>query len=124
MNRPVLVVEDDLEVSETIQTILESAGLKVIVAQNGAACLEELKKGFKGLILLDVMMPKMNGWNVVKAMVNDGYMEGNIICMLTASSTPDPMLAEYGQYVLEYIRKPFDPDELTATVKCCLSYLQ
>jgi len=121
--KPVLLVDDDPGILQVVKAILEMKGVTVYTADNGRACLEELKKGFKGLILLDIMMPEMNGWEVVKTMIETGYTEGNLICMFTAKPSPDPVLAEYAQYVLGYICKPFDAEALVKTVYEYLAFL-
>jgi CheY-like chemotaxis protein len=123
MAQRIMIVDDEPDVLLTVKALLEKEGLAVITAGSGKACLEELGKGFKGLILMDVMMPVMDGWAVIKAIIEGGYAKGNIICMLTAKDTPDTILAEYNQYVVEYIRKPSSPKVLVQIVKDYLALL-
>jgi CheY-like chemotaxis protein len=119
-----MIVDDDPTIILMAATLLTQEGLTVVPAENGAACLRHLSGGFRGLILLDVMMPEMDGWSVVKAIVDRGYAEGNIICMMTAMEPSDALPAEYSQYVLGYIRKTATPETLIATVKEYLSCLE
>lgn len=122
--RRVLVVDDEPMVVYSVRRILESAKIEVHAAENGTACLEELRKGFKGLILMDIMMPGMDGWDTIEQIVKEGFAEGNIICMLTGKEEPDAKMEKLKEYVLDYIRKPFDKDQLLAIVGDYLAYLE
>ncbi len=123
MSANVMVVDDDPAIQFTVQEILEDANLDVRIADSGSACLEALREGFKGVILMDVMMPEMDGWGTIKAMVEEGLCEGRIILMLTAVHDPGPELDCLKEYVLDYLRKPFTEDELTSAVTESLAYL-
>lgn len=123
MKNTVLVVDDDEAIRNTVKRILEHAGLKVTTVDSGQACLDTLESGYEGLILMDVMMPGMDGWATIQALVDRGYVEGNIICMLTGKENPDPLMDNLKEYILDYIRKPFQNDTLVALVKEYLSYL-
>ena len=83
MKDTVMVVDDDPMVQMTVRRILESAKLKVTTVDSGAACIQEVEKGFEGLILMDIMMPGMDGWDTIQTLVDKGLVKGNIICMLT-----------------------------------------
>jgi DNA-binding NtrC family response regulator len=124
MKKSVLVVDDERMVLTTVKRILEDSKIKVITANSGSECLKLVKKGFKGLILMDIIMPKMDGWDTIQAMVDNGYTEGNIICMLTGKRTPDKKMESLKEYVLDYIRKPFNNQKLVSIVKEYLSYLK
>lgn len=122
-NNHVLVVDDEETVRYVVKRILEEAGFIVSVAANGPECLEILRKGFKGLILMDIIMPGMDGWDTIQAMVDEGLCEGNIVCMLTGKPVPDVKMDHLKEYVLDYIRKPFDSDKLVQIVSEYLGYL-
>ncbi|MDD5092894.1 MAG: response regulator [Dehalococcoidia bacterium] len=124
MNRKVLVVDDDPTMLKTVKAILSSNGFAVTTAAGGQQCLAELKMGFKGVILMDVMMPDMDGWATIREIVNRGLLEGNVITMLTAKHTPDTEMEELAECVLNYIRKPFELRELNSVVEECSSYLE
>jgi DNA-binding response OmpR family regulator len=123
MKYDVLVVDDETSVLYTVKRILESADLSVCIVNSGKECLEELGKGFKGLILMDVMMPEMDGWDTIKEIVKLGYIDRVIICMLTAKDVPDEKMDVLKEYVLDYITKPFKAKKLVAIVKEYLSYI-
>jgi CheY-like chemotaxis protein len=123
MKDKVMVVDDDPMVQVTVQRILESAGLKVTTVDSGPACIREMEKGFEGLILMDIMMPEMDGWDTIQNLVDKGMVKGNIICMLTGKEATDERMKMFKEYILDYIRKPFDHQKLTELVKEYLAYL-
>jgi CheY-like chemotaxis protein len=123
MKDAVMVVDDDPLVQMTVCRILEGAGLKVTAAENGAACIRMVEEGFEGLILMDIMMPGMDGWDTIQSLVDKGLVKGNIICMLTGKEQPDDRMKMLKEFILDYIRKPFDQEKFVQTVKAYLSFL-
>ena len=119
----VLVVDDDPSVLMTVKKILERSDLVVQTAESGKECLNALENGFKGLILMDVFMPQMDGWDTIQEMVNRDLIEGVIIVMLTGEVQPGIKMDHLKEYILDYITKPFDYDKLISVVKEYLSYL-
>lgn len=119
----VMVVDDDPTILETVRMILEPAGYDIHIAQGGDKCLEALREGFRGVILMDIMMPGMDGWGTIAAMVKEGLVEGNVICMLTAVHDPGPEMEELKECVLDYVRKPFTCDELLSAVADSICYV-
>lgn len=117
MGNRVMAVDDDPGVLFTVQAVLEEAGIEIVTATGGRECIDQLKKGFNGLILMDVMMPEMDGWQTIKAIISEGLLNGNVICILSAKPVPDKEMDELKKYVPEYIQKPFDPDELIMTIR-------
>ena len=86
-----------------------------IRALNGR--IEELEHGFKGIILMDIMMPHMDGWTTIRQIVTKGLDKGNIISMVSAKDECDWKLNDLKQYVKNYITKPFDNRQLLQIVK-------
>jgi len=123
MKDTVMIVDDDPMAQVTVKRILESAGLKVTTVDSGEACIREVEKGFNGLILMDIMMPGMDGWETIQSLVDRGIMKGSIICMLTGKESPDDRMKMLKEYILDYIRKPFDQKKFVRLVKEYLSYL-
>ena len=119
----ILIVDDNPSVVETVELILDDAGYFVCTAGSGQQCLTELRKGFRGLILMDIMMPEMDGWDTIAAIVDEGLYEGNVICMLTAVHDPGPKMEALKERVLDYVRKPFTREELLAAVEESVGYL-
>ena len=112
----ILIVDDDLELLNILRGILENYNYNVITAVNGKECLKELEKGFKGIIILDVMMPVMDGLETIKNMINEGFIEFNKIILLTAKKVQGEEFDEIYHYIDKYIHKPFDIDELIKSV--------
>jgi len=119
MKREVMIVDDDPSILFTVRKILEREGFEVATAGNGRECLEKLKRGFKGVILMDITMPGMDGWDTIRAIIGEGYIEKNVlaISMLTAREAPDQKMEGLQEYVIGYITKPFEPAQLVASVK-------
>ena len=124
MSKKVMIVDDDPSILISVREVLELAGFDVLTVDSGSKCIEELKKGFKGVILMDVMMPGMDGWDTIQEIVNNNLLEGNIVAMLTAKDIPDEKMEEVKEYVIDYITKPFDIDELIATVDEYFDYIE
>lgn len=123
MAKQVLVVDDEVSLRDLVKRILAAQGISTITCDSGQACLEILHDGFRGVILMDVRMPHMNGWETIQAIVDNDLLVGNIIIMLTAMEPEDPALDHLKQYVFDYLTKPFDPQELIAAVKTYMAYL-
>ncbi|AZR74226.1 DNA-binding response regulator [Anoxybacter fermentans] len=110
----ILVVDDDQNLCKLIKIYLKNAGYEVVVAMDGIEALEVFRKERPDLVILDIMIPFMDGWEVCEQL----RRESNVpIIMLTAKDTKDDKIKglEMGGDI--YITKPFDPDELVAQVK-------
>lgn len=117
MNKKIMVVDDDPYILITLRELFENYGYEVYTVLTGKDCIDELKNGFRGVILMDIMMPIMSGWDTVREIVNEDLYRGIIISMLTAKDLPDPDLNELKGYIKDYITKPFDSEELVSIVK-------
>ncbi|MFP4354871.1 MAG: two-component system response regulator [Phycisphaerae bacterium] len=124
MCNTILVVDDDPSIRMTVEMVLEETDYQVRFAENGQAAIQTLEQGYRGLVLLDIMMPCMDGWQTLKAMVDQGLYEGNIVCMLTAVLDPGPEMEGLKEYVLDYVRKPFTPDELIEAVDNAIALVE
>jgi CheY-like chemotaxis protein len=112
----VMVVDDNFDILLSLQTVLEMEGYEVTVAENGWKCLRELEKGFKGVIILDLMMPVMNGIETLRNMVFEGFISQNKVIVLTVKKIQGEEFDEFYKYIYEYIHKPFDLDQLLKVV--------
>ena len=119
----VMIVDDDAHVRIAVRTILKEAGFEVISADSGSACIDLLTTGFSGVILLDIMMPEMDGWDTIAKILEKDLFKGIVIAMLTAKSVPDTKMIGLQEWVLDYLTKPFDPDELIERVKYFSKFL-
>jgi CheY-like chemotaxis protein len=120
----VLIVDDEECIRETMYELLTSESIDVVTATGSEECLRLLRSGFRGVILMDVMMPGKNGWQTIRAIEEEGLLEGNIISMLTAMDVPDEQMEGLQEVVVDYITKPFEPSELIASVQKYLGYLE
>jgi len=119
-----MIVDDEPSIIEAVTIYLEYEGYKVIPASSGYACLQQLRGGFRGVILMDIVMPDMDGWSTIEKIVEEKLLDGNAICMLTGTVTPDSRGSELESYVLDYLVKPFDGKKLMMMVNTAASYLK
>lgn len=119
----IMVVDDEKSIRATISGLFASVGIEVVNAVGSDDCLRLLRDGFRGVILMDVMMPVRNGWDTIRAMKKEGLMEGNIISMLTAMDVPDQQMDGLQEHVIDYVTKPFESSELIAVVRKHLAML-
>ncbi|MDY6912350.1 MAG: response regulator [Chloroflexota bacterium] len=117
MRKKVMVVDDDPDIRFTVNCILEPMGFNVITVDGALECIEELRRGFRGVILMDIMMPNMDGWKAIRKIANRGFLEGNIICILSARHNLDVSSERLGDMDLYYMQKPIDRDELIECVE-------
>ena len=117
MKKKVMVVDDDKAILISVREILEQKGYEVVTVKNGKECLDNLHDGFTGVILMDIMMPEMDGWDTIREIVKDGFSNKNLIAVLTAKETPDNKMNGLQEYIIDYITKPFDPDVLIQSIE-------
>lgn len=116
IEKGILVVDDDEDILFTVKSIFKRHSVPIIIAKSGNECLEILDKGFKGVVLMDIMMPGMDGWDTIREIVDRGYADDLIISMFTAKDVPDTKMEYLKEYVIDYITKPFEPQDLIRTV--------
>ncbi len=115
----ILVVDDDTDLRENIEEILVGDGFDVRVAGNGEEALDLISGTFFDLVLLDLIMPKMGGMEVL-SLIKRQYPKTKII-MITAYSTVDNAVEAMRNGADDYITKPFKVSELSMTVKKSLA---
>ena len=113
----ILIVEDEVDIARAIEAYLNNQGYKTFMAGNGIEGLEVLSKEEIHLAIVDVMMPKMDGWQVCREIRE---MSDVPIIMLTAKSDERDELLGFDLGVDEYISKPFSPKILVARVEAIL----
>lgn len=113
----VMIVDDESSIRTTVKELLLEQGIPVVTAESGSECAGLLRRGFQGVILMDIMMPEMNGWETIRALERESLIGGNLIVMLTALEFPDEQMEGLQELVFDYLTKPFDPDTLVATVR-------
>ena len=117
MARRILTCDDEKHIVRLIQVNLERQGYEVITAFNGAECLEKVEADRPDLIVLDVMMPEMTGFEVLEALKKNPETESIPVIMLTARAQDADVLRGWQSGVECYLTKPFNPMELIAFVK-------
>jgi CheY-like chemotaxis protein len=123
MNNRIMIVDDNEYVRASVEIICQSVELEVTCAASGAECLQQLEAGFRGVILMDIMMPEMDGWDTIRSAVEKGLYPGNLIVMLTGMGEPDAKMDGVQEYVTDYMTKPFGPDELVESLRYYLALL-
>ena len=113
----VLIVEDDRNIQELLQLYLEKEGYAVTVASDGGQGLAKFRAIQPDLVLLDVMMPVMDGWAVCKAIRADSQTP---IIMLTAKGETDDKVSGLKSGADDYVTKPFEMKELLARIEAVL----
>jgi len=117
MTESVLVVDDDPDVARFVEVNLRSAGYEVTVASNGEEGFDKAVELRPDLVLLDVMMPKLDGFEVAQRLRRDPRTSSSSIIMLTAKALSSDKVLGLSSGADDYIIKPFDPVELLARVK-------
>ncbi len=113
----VLVVEDSLTQREMISTLLKKIGLKVTVACDGVEAMEQIQASCPDLVVLDIIMPRMNGYEVCRKIKSDSKTKNLAVVMCSAKKEEFDRYWGMKQGADAYIAKPFHPQELLGTVK-------
>jgi DNA-binding response OmpR family regulator len=118
----ILYIEDERPVFELVRQALKLAGFQVIGAENGRRGLELMRQRKPDLVLLDLMMPEFNGWDVYRAMKEDDTLADIPVIVVTAKIPQrDRILVEGLPPVDDYITKPFDVEQLIRSVQTFLN---
>lgn len=113
-----LIAEDELDLAEALTVFFEKNKFAVDAVNDGFAAYEYASSGQYDAIILDVMMPKMNGIEVLRKLRADGIQTP--IMMLTAKSQKDDRITGFDAGADDYLPKPFEPDELICRVRAML----
>ena len=113
----VLIVEDDHNIAELLQMYLEKEGYAVTIASDGGKGLEKFRAIKPDLVLLDVMMPVMDGWSVCKAIRAESQTP---VIMLTAKGETDDKVTGLKSGADDYVTKPFEMKEVLARIEAVL----
>ncbi|MBI9104833.1 MAG: response regulator transcription factor [Spirochaetales bacterium] len=116
-----LVVEDEKDILNLLSYTLENSGYKVICAENGLQGLSRAKANMPDLVLLDLMLPDLDGFEVCRKLKQDYRTSGIPIIMLTAKSEDSDIVSGLEIGADDYITKPFSPKVLEARIKKILN---
>jgi DNA-binding response OmpR family regulator len=116
----VLVVEDEADLREVIAYNLTREGFKVLSAEGGVEALRKARENDPGLMLLDLMLPDLDGLEVCRRLRRDPLTSALPIIMVTAKGEESDVVLGLGIGADDYVTKPFSPSELVARVKAVL----
>lgn len=116
----ILVVEDERDIAEAIHYALEMEDFEVAIAGDGEEALEKISKEKPDLVILDILLPKIDGWEVLSAIRRKPSTKDLPVIILTVKTTEASKLCGYDLGADDYMNKPFSVDELLARVKAIL----
>ncbi len=117
MTKKIVLAEDEPQIARLIEFKLNKEGYSVIWKENGEEALKAIKEDKPDLILLDIMMPVMGGYEVLRRLKEDEKLKSVPVIMLTARAQEKDVVKGIGMGAEDYITKPFHPAELLARVK-------
>lgn len=120
MSQRILVVDDDREIRRLVRAYLEQDGYSVFVAPDGETALHILRRERPDLVVLDLMLPDRDGWDVTRVVRGDASLAGTPIIMLTARVEDQDKIVGLESGADDYVTKPFNPRELMARVRAVL----
>lgn len=118
MSKKVLVIDDDAATLKLLQAFLSAKDLEVHTAEDGLDALERIKKMTPDVIVLDVMMPKMDGYGFLREIRKDSKFRLTPVVVLTAREMMREVFVQEG--IRDFVTKPYDPEDL---YKAILKYL-
>jgi two-component system, OmpR family, alkaline phosphatase synthesis response regulator PhoP len=117
MAKKILVVDDERHIVRLVEVNLTRAGYEVATAYDGVEALEKVKKEEPDMVVLDVMMPRMDGFEVLKRLQADPDTQDIPVIMLTAKAQDADIFRGWSSGVSSYLTKPFNPRELLTFVE-------
>jgi two-component system alkaline phosphatase synthesis response regulator PhoP len=120
MSKKVLIADDELNIVISLEFLLRREGFEVLVAVNGEEALAKARAERPDLMLLDVMMPKMNGFDVCQALRSDPELASMRVLMLTGKGRETDVSKGLGLGADGYMTKPFSTKDLVAQVRLLL----
>ncbi len=120
MNQRILIVDDDKEIVRVVRAYLEQAGYYTLTAYNGETALHIIRHDRPDLVVLDLMLPDRDGWDITRIVRKDAALDRTPIIMLTARVEDGDKIAGLESGADDYIPKPFNPNELVARVRAVL----
>src|SRR5215210_388359 len=119
----ILIVDDEPTIVELLEEHLQSEGYDTMHAYSGEEALQVLEKNTPDLVILDLMLPGMDGYEVCRLMQLNPRLNHIPVIMLTARSAVHNRVLGYQRGADDYVVKPFDPDELSVRVRAQLHHV-
>ncbi len=120
----ILVVDDDQDIVRLVRAYLEKAGFRVLIAHNGQTALHILRRDRPALVILDLMLPDRDGWDITRLVRGEPALAHIPIIMLTARVDATDRIIGLELGADDYITKPFNPREVVARVRAVLRRTQ
>lgn len=121
MPKKIVYIEDDIEMTYLIKMILERKGYEIISTNNGLEGFELVEKENPDLVLLDLMMPEIDGWEIFQQIRSNSKTENIPVIVISAKAQPiDKVLGLQVAKVNNYVGKPFKPQELIESIESIL----
>ncbi len=117
MEERVMLVDDDPAIQRVVATILLREGYDLCIAGSGRECIAEVRDGFRGLVLMDIMMPGLDGWETIEILVDEGLINQVRICLFSVLHDTVSGKSGLERYVIGRLAKPFTYDELLTSVR-------
>lgn len=121
MAHKILIADDDPVIVKLLQVNLEMEGYEVVAAQDGQDAVEKAARERPDLVILDIMMPRMDGWTAREALLRTPGVEDTPVIFLSARAQQADLRKGYEAGVAEYVTKPFDPIALLDIVQRVLN---
>ncbi|KYK34829.1 MAG: hypothetical protein AYK22_04550 [Thermoplasmatales archaeon SG8-52-3] len=120
MYKKIMIVDDEPDILTSLKTVFQNQDYDVVTVDNGLDCITELERGFKGVILMDIMMPGMDGWQTIKEIVNKGLIKNVAIGIITGKGTKNHTnMQGLSCYIYDYFSKPLNIRDLIRSVENC-----
>lgn len=113
----ILIVDDEQEIASIVRSYLEKEGYQVILASDGKSALMQVERQSPDLVILDLMLPEISGWDVCRAIRRKSNLP---VIMVTARDEVADRIVGLELGADDYVNKPFDPKELVSRVKAVL----
>ena len=120
MAQRILVVDDDAQIARLVRTYLEKSGFEVLTAANGEDALHLIRAERPDLVVLDLMLPDRDGWDITRIVRRDEALKALPIIMLTARVEDTDRIVGLELGADDYVPKPFNPREVVARVRAVL----
>lgn len=117
MSEKILVVDDEVKIVRVVRAYLEREGYKVVEAHDGVEALEAARREKPDLVVLDLMLPRLSGWDVCRTLRHESALP---VLMLTARDEDTDKIVGLELGADDYVTKPFNPKELVARVRAIL----
>jgi DNA-binding response OmpR family regulator len=121
MSRKILIVDDEVHIrmllEQTLEELEEEHDIEILIAADGEEGLELIREHKPGVVFLDIMMPKMNGYDVCRHVSETSDLSGSQIVLLTAKGQEVDKRQGLEVGACKYMTKPFDPDQVVDVAK-------